>query len=307
MPARGAFRYLFLFFALGLAASCLCLLTFALVDYHLSDPLYPDTRPQLEEAIRLYLSVVVVAFLLHAFMAGRIAAGLQAEEIGPASAIRAWFTYLALFIAGTSFAGDLIALVYQFLNGELTSNVAIKVLAVAVVAGGLFTFYLGEMRRDRQGQLERSGSALRIYLALAGFVVFAVTIAGVLSVPSPSTQRAVRFDARRVLDLERISRVMDCYYQSQAALPSRLEDLDRWSPTGAARNYSVCGYSLNVLYLGRLEQKYQYRVVDAKEYELCANFSLASQKSEGQGQVSGRDWSHGLGRSCFTIQVSRRE
>src|SRR3979490_1098928 len=103
MPARGAFRYLFLFFALGLAASCLCLLTFALVDYHLSDPLYPDTRPHLEEAIRLYLSVVLVAFLLHAFMAGRIAAGLSGEEIGPASAIRGWFTYFGLFFSGNSF------------------------------------------------------------------------------------------------------------------------------------------------------------------------------------------------------------
>jgi len=305
MPSRDAFRYLFLYFTLGLAASYLCVLTFALVDYHLPDRLYPDTRPQLEEAIRLYLSVVLVAFPLHAFMARRIAAGLQANEIGPASAIRSWFTYLALFIAGTIFAGDLTALLYQFLNGELTFNVAIKVLAVAIVAGGLFTFYLGEMRRDSQGQTGGSGLALRIYLALAGFVVIAVAIASVLSVPSPSTQRAVRFDARRILDLERISRVIDCYYQSQSTLPSRLEDLDRWSPTSAARNYSVCGYSFNVLRLDRLEQNYQYRVIRAQEYELCANFSLASQKGEEQG--SGRDWSHGLGRSCFTIQVSRRE
>src|SRR5215467_7641801 len=102
MSSRDAFRYLFLFFTLGLAASCLCVLTFALVDYHLPDPLYPDTRPQLEEAIRLYLSVVLVAFPLHAFMARRIA--MQAKEIGPASAVRSWFTYLALFIAGTIFA-----------------------------------------------------------------------------------------------------------------------------------------------------------------------------------------------------------
>jgi NADH:ubiquinone oxidoreductase subunit 6 (subunit J) len=100
---------------------------------------------------------------------------------------------LALFIAGNIFAGDLIALMYQFLNGELTSNVAIKVLVVAIVAGGLFTFYLGEMHRDSQGQAGGSWSALRIYLALTGFVVIAVAIVSVLSVPSPSTQRAVRF------------------------------------------------------------------------------------------------------------------
>ena len=85
---------------------------------------------------------------------------------------------------------------YQFFIGELTSNFAIKVLAVAIVAGGLFTFYLGEKQRDRQGQAEGGGSVPRIYLALAGFVVIAVTIVGVLSVRSPTAQRAVRFDAR---------------------------------------------------------------------------------------------------------------
>ena len=44
--------------------------------------------------------------------------------------------------------GDLIALLYSLLSGELSMRVTLKVLAVGLIAGGIFAYYLWAMRAD---------------------------------------------------------------------------------------------------------------------------------------------------------------
>jgi hypothetical protein len=44
--------------------------------------------------------------------------------------------------------GDAATLIYNLLGGELTIRFVLKVATIAVMAGGIFTFFLSEMRRD---------------------------------------------------------------------------------------------------------------------------------------------------------------
>ena len=42
------------------------------------------------------------------------------------------------------------ALVYRLLGGELSLRFVLKVLVVGVIAGGVFGYYLGELRREER-------------------------------------------------------------------------------------------------------------------------------------------------------------
>lgn len=55
---------------------------------------------------------------------------------------------MTLALAACIIVGDLIYLLNNLLSGELTGRVFLKVLFVAAIAGGIFAYYLSEMRSD---------------------------------------------------------------------------------------------------------------------------------------------------------------
>ena len=61
--------------------------------------------------------------------------------------IRKWLLYFTLFVAALTLLGDLVALIYAFLNGDLTLRFILKVIAVLFVAGSIFYYYLWDVRR----------------------------------------------------------------------------------------------------------------------------------------------------------------
>src|SRR6266852_658990 len=62
-----------------------------------------------------------------------------------ASRPRKWLTYLTLFVAGAFLVGDAATLIYNVLGGEITIRFVLKVTTIAVIAGGIFTFFLSDM------------------------------------------------------------------------------------------------------------------------------------------------------------------
>jgi hypothetical protein len=92
--------------------------------------------------------MLVIAFPLYLFMTMKTTREIAANPINRESRVRRWLTYLTLFIAVMVIIGDLAALVYQLLRGELTARIGLKVLVVAVIAGAIFTYYLRSVRRD---------------------------------------------------------------------------------------------------------------------------------------------------------------
>ncbi len=66
------------------------------------------------------------------------------------SKVRKWLTYLTLFVAATILTGDLITLLYNLLGGELTSRFLLKAATVAAIAGGVFGYYLWDLRGEER-------------------------------------------------------------------------------------------------------------------------------------------------------------
>lgn len=151
LSAREVFTYLVVFAALYTAAYNVGALAF-----HLIDRVFPTrfgasayaSRALLDD-IRWNISAIIVAFPLFAVLFQKTNRAVAKDPTKRGSRPRQWLTYLTLFVTGVWLAGDVMALVYNALGGELGARFLLKVVTVAVIAGGIFTYFLRDVRQDR--------------------------------------------------------------------------------------------------------------------------------------------------------------
>ena len=150
LSAREAFFYLLFFILLGVVSFNLGSLLFALIDTAIVDKVervsYWTNR--LDHQIRGAIAGLIVGTPIFLWLARIL---LKARKNNPAlqrSRIRKWLIYISLVIAGAILVGDAIALVYSFLNGELTLRFALKALVVAAIAGSIFGYFITNAERD---------------------------------------------------------------------------------------------------------------------------------------------------------------
>ena len=147
VSARETFVQLLFFTSLYTCTWSFISLIFTFIDRSLPNLL--NDRGDLFASIRLEISTLAVFFPLFVLMF-RHANRTAADPTRRASRVRRWFVYLTLFIAAITFACDVVTLIYSFLSGEFTSSLLLKILTIAVVAGGLFAYFLHDVRHDEQ-------------------------------------------------------------------------------------------------------------------------------------------------------------
>ena len=287
---RDVFIYLLVVIMLYTSVCELITLLFDYVNLALPDPL--DASGNQLESIRMAVAVLVVAFPVYLWASRFIARDLAAHPEKSELPIRRWLLYMTLFLAALLVIGDLVALVYNFMGGDLTARFVLKVGAILVVAGAVFGYYRYELRRapaefsNAARWLVRIGAAAVLVAAVAGFV-----LAG-----SPARQRLVRTDLRRIADLSTLENEIVNYYRVKNALPQSLDQLAN----------SISGF--RPPNDPQSKRPYEYRVTGTLSFQLCADFSLPTVQEKPlayspPGLRDGWNWSHEAGRECFTRTI----
>ncbi|MDP3739468.1 MAG: DUF5671 domain-containing protein [Hyphomonadaceae bacterium] len=148
VSAREAFLYLVLFILLGVVAWNLGSLLFALIDMAIYDQL--DSQYGFwsrDSQIRSAIAGLVVGTPLFAWLALHIRKQRRTNPAMQRSVVRKWLTYVTLIIASCTLIGDAIALVYNFLSGELSIRLVLKLLVVAALAGGVFLYFIRDAEK----------------------------------------------------------------------------------------------------------------------------------------------------------------
>jgi hypothetical protein len=153
LDARDAFLYLLRFATLYTTAWHLGQLVFLLIDQVLPDPAWTKFPQRLEftrAAMRFSVASLIVATPVFLYLSRLTTREVRTDPAKRNSKVRRWLTYLTLFIASAVLIGDVIALVYSLLSGELTLRFILKMLTIAAIAGSAFTFYLWDIRADER-------------------------------------------------------------------------------------------------------------------------------------------------------------
>ena len=290
LSAREAFEYLLLFATLYLSAWHLGSLLFDLINHFLPDAADPVYRLQgLGRSMRWSIAALVVAFPLFAWMAHRIGGDVARDPVRRQSPVRRWLTYLTLFIAAGVLVGDLVVLVYNVLGGETSLRFVLKVGVVGAIASAVFGYYLTDLRRDESGGDGRgAGRALVVAAAVA---VLATSVAAIVVIGAPASQRQARLDERRVDDLQRIEAAIVGYARREGRLPPSIEVL----PRETGRRLSL------VDPLGAAA--YRYEPDEGRRYRLCAEFATDTRDVLRHDAGFDEGWRHPIGAHCFELAV----
>jgi hypothetical protein len=213
--------------------------------------------------------------------------------------LRKWLLYLTLFVAAGVIMGDLVTLLRNFLEGELTARFVLKVLTVLFIAGSVFLHYFSELR-EREKKLMWMGAFDKIII----IVVTVAIVAGFIVAGSPQNQRVIKYDRQRVSDLQNIQNQVIFYWQGKDKLPPELEDL----------NDNISGFVVPVD--PETGDSYEFTVLGSLEFELCAVFGAPSLPGEGDvyyrepiravpgGKIDyNLNWQHKEGRQCFERSI----
>lgn len=244
-------------------------------------------------SISFPVATLIIVFPLYILFMWLIERDLVGSLEARGSGIRKWLIYITLFISGGLVVGDLVAVVYYFIDGqELTAGFLLKVLSILVVAGAVFWYYITDIRN------KLSSSTRKVSAIVVTIFVIAAIIVGFMVIGSPRAQRLSKYDQQRVSDLQNINFDIISYYQMNATLPNTLSDLAN------SGNYMVIPTDPET------HTSYEYRVIgeSAKAYELCATFNTDSTvvvNGEPSMVANGypNSWNHPAGRYCFSQAI----
>lgn len=294
---RDVFLHLLAVVTLYLAAVSFGGLLFSYIDRFFPDPL-TDHPGVVSQGIRWAVSLLVIVFPVYLWLSWRLAREVTTHPEKRELRIRKWLLYFTLFAAAAIILGDLVALIYNFLGGDLTVRFILKVAAVLFIAAVVFGYYLWNLRMEAMASRD---TRMRFLVFGAIAIVAVATIGGFFLIGSPFQERLRRFDERRVQHLQEIQWQVINYWQRKEKLPAVLDDLRDPISGFTPPTDPETGVS------------YEYRVVGPLSFELCGIFKTVtpSQTTETKaGRVlpgspafpdarGMETWSHQSGRVCF--------
>ncbi|MHC4653043.1 MAG: DUF5671 domain-containing protein, partial [Planctomycetota bacterium] len=210
--ARDAFFHLLVFAGLYTLVISTAVLAFTFVNFWFPDPtLDPYASVALmRTTVRWSLAAIIVAAPLFFWVSRLVLGEMRSHPEKQASGIRRWLTYLTLFVAAGVLVGDLITLVFRFLEGEITLRFLFKAAVVFLLAGLIFTYYSRSLRRP----VTEHGRLHRTFAAAAGVVVVPAFLYGLVLAGSPLVERQRKLDEQRVIDVRTIAQAaMEYVYQ----------------------------------------------------------------------------------------------
>lgn len=295
---RDVFMYLLATITLYFCAYSAIDLLFSYINVGFPDALNPyyDAGGSIRWSLALLIIIFPVYFWVSRFLNKDITKDHGKNEIK----IRKWLLYLTLFLAALLIIGDLVALIYNFLQGEITARFSLKVVSVFAVAVAVFWYYLYDLRKA----VGTFSSKAKIFVWGVWVAIIAIVVAGVFIAGSPFTQRLVRFDDQKISDLQNIQGQILNTWMLKGALPQTLDDL----------RDSISGFVPPVD--PQDGSSYEYKATGKASFDLCATFNLPASA----GQI-GRtppyaapvgypvdkgladNWDHGQGRQCFSRTI----
>lgn len=181
------------------------------------------------------------------------------------SKLSKWITYIVLLIAGGTIIGDLITVLYNFLQGEFGARFLLKATTILVIAVFVFVFYFLE-RKKIQYKKGVSPIFFRVLIILASLIAVSAVILGFIAGGTPFEARLRKFDLERTRNLQQLSSCVSSFAYDNERLPVSLDELKNNA------RYNYCSRIADP----ETHKDYGYSLISKNEFNLCGEFNLSN-------------------------------
>ncbi len=300
--AREAFLHLTAFASLYMAVISLIILFFTYLNLLFPDPaLERFTDPsQYFGTIHWSLASVIITFPLFLWISRLLLREIRHTPERASSLVRRWLTYLTLFVAALAVIGDLITLLFNLLQGEVSIRFLLKVFVVLLLAGLTFSYYFLSLHAAADKPATRARRFHSAFAATATGVVAVALAWGFAVTGSPIVARQRQFDERKVEDLRAISNeIQNIVYEGEPWTPERTPKHPVPATLEEARQQAR--YQQISIRDPQTGAPYEYRVTDDTHYQLCADFRTV------RDRPYDIFWNHAAEPACYSFDVANPE
>ena len=293
---KDVFIHLLAIILLYLSAINLGILVYQYINIFFPDPLIDYFDPSsYYGTLRWSLATLVVGFPAYVWVSWWLEKEYLKFPEKRELKTRKWLLNFTLFVTALVIIGDLIAVLYRFLDGEVTVRFGLKVVTILVIAASVFVYYYWNLKSVEK----QKNQVMRWFVGGTILVVTAAIVNGFWLAGSPQAQRMNKYDQRRLSDLQNVQWQVINYWQSKNRLPENLSQLQD----------DISGYRAPMD--PQSGSEYEYAVKGQLEFELCANFQTESKATTPSypkvppaypGETA-QNWAHRVGRACFSRTI----
>lgn len=289
--AKYTFLYLLSLFSLISVTLSIGNIIFQLINKHVVDIIHTYSGNYSSSAVKFAISSLIIATPIYYLCVGQINKNLSTGELSRTSQIRRWLTYFILLVSSFVAIGWLIAIIYSFLDGDLTLKFGLKTLASLSIAGIVGGYYFYDIKRSK---IDDKNEIIKYYFYSTLAIIVITFFAGLFFVESPKETRQRKLDNLILEKFSKIDGALNNYYIDKEKLPKTLEEL-----------------ASDVTYLVDDDIRYvennniiEYKVIEDKKYSLCANFYFSNINVKDRDyDYFGEFWPHNAGNECLTKNV----
>ncbi len=273
--------------SLYLTLAFLLVLLFGLINIIIPDA--ADNSWDIEGAqsmVRIGIAMVIVFFPTYLILTRSVNKLRRKETNGKYLSLTKWLIYLSLLVGGLVLLIDLVTVIMTFLEGEISERFVLKALAMLVVIGFAFFYYI----KDAKGYWLKNEKQSVLFGAVTSAIVVAAVIAGGFNIDAPTEVREQKIDTLVVGDLQDMQWRIEDYYRQNDALPTDLDEL-----------YG----DFDIPEAPEDRDEYVFTVTGENTYELCGEFHEDSRDSDFTRPVFEKNynWSYKAGNWCFEREI----
>ena len=317
--AHEAYKHLVMYFVLYLSMYSFGSLLFIFID--IAHPDLANASQISVDVIRIHTATLLIAFPLYALLHYMLWRSMRNSVERRQSKVRSWLTYMTMFIAACTFIGDLIGVVFNRLNGDLTIRFELRSAVIIGMAITVLGYYAFNLRRDEKNEMpvkpavatptkkpNRLKAAFnpRLFFIAVFTAFFTVVGGGIYYSSNPNALRSGADNDPGVINLKVVAQNINIYWSSNGSLPPSLYDLTQTDNFRDARN---------VIEDPMTHAEFAYTVLSADKYQICAQFTQPTDGASGGYTYpltqnafppENIDWSHPALRTCYTLVENKQ-
>ncbi len=291
--AKFAFFYLLSLVGLIFVSISVGTIIFEIINKFIDDPAGYYGGAFNDQAVKFAISAIFVAGPIFYVVTSFIYKSLYKGELDKDSGVRRWLTYFILFVSSVVMIGWLIGVINNFLNGEITLKFVLKALTSLMIASGIFSFYLYDIRREDIHQ--KKDKVIKVFFYVSLVIVSSVFIASFFMIDSPKKANEKKIDRRIINNFRQVDTCVEEYHRNNDKLPENMASIKQ-----------ECNYILDdELKDPETGDMFEYKIVGDGEYELCAEFRTSNieEGSDHPYSFDRKEDLHASGWQCLKREV----